>query len=229
VSSSITTEVSRDAADGQPGDEIDLEDFLGVADKETILQIDALFRVAYYHRLELSYFELRRRGQKTLQRDIDFGDETFPAGTDVETIMGSEVLRFAYSYSLMRDSQKELGVTAGLSYARFETGLVADATQQAERVIVEAPLPTLGIFGSVALGRNWRLNADINAFALDFDRFDGYMGYLNVGLDRKFGDRINAGFGYNFYGTRLSAKNEDLRGTFRMRHHGPKLTLGFVF
>jgi hypothetical protein len=129
----------------------------------------------------------------------------------------------------MRDSQKELGVTAGLSYARFETGLVADSTQQSERVVVDAVLPTIGMFGSVALGRKWRLGADINAFALDFDRYDGYMGYLNVGLDRKFGDRINVGFGYNFYGTRLSAKNEDLRGTFRMRHHGPKLTLGFIF
>jgi len=186
VSSSIDTRVIRDAADGQPGDELDLEDFLGVADKETIIQIDTLFRVAYYHRLELSYFELQRRGRKTLLRDINFGDEMFPAGTDVQTIMGSEVLRFAYSYSLMRDSQKELGVTAGISYARFETGLIADATQQAERVKIEAPLPTIGIFGSVAFGSKWRLNADINAFALDFDRYDG-------------------------------------------RHHGPKLTMGFVF
>ena len=229
VSSSINTEVSRDAADGQPGDELDLEDFLGIADNETIIQIDTLFRVAYYHRLELSYFELRRRGRKTLLRDINFGDEMFPAGTDVETIMESEVLRFAYSYSVMRDSQKELGVTAGLSYARFETGLVADATQQSERVKIEAPLPTIGIFGSVALGGKWRLSADANVFALDFDRYDGYIGYLNLGLDRKFGDRINVGFGYNFYGTRLSAKNEDLRGTFRMRHHGPKLYTGFIF
>ncbi len=229
ISSSITTEVSRDAADGQPGDKIDLEDFLGVADKETIIQIDTLFRVGYYHRFELGYFELRRRGQKTLLRDIDFGGETFPAGTDIETFIGSEVLRFAYSYSLMRDSQKELGVTAGLSYARFETGLVADATQQSERAIIDAVLPTIGMFGSVALGRKWRLSADSNVFALDFDRFDGYMGYLNLSLDRRFGDRINVGFGYNFYGTRLSAKNEELRGTFRMRHHGPKLTMGFVF
>lgn len=229
ISSSINTEVTRDAANGQPGDELDLEDFLGIADKETILQIDTLFRVAYFHRLELSYFELQRRGRKTLQRDINFGDEMFPAGTDVETFIGSEILRFAYSYSLMRDSQKELGVTAGLSYARFETGLVADATQQSERVTIDLALPTLGIFGSVALGRKWRLNMDINAFALDFDRYDGYMGYLNVGLERKFGDRINAGFGYNFYGTQLSSKNEDLRGTFRMRHHGPKLTMGFIF
>ena len=229
LNSSIETKVIRDAADGQPGDELDLEDFLGVADKETLIQLDALFRVAYYHRLELGYFELRRHGQKTLQRDIDFGGQTFLDGTDVETTFETEVIRLAYSYSLMRDEQKELGVTAGLSYSRFETALRANDTQQFERIIVEAPLPTLGVYGSVALGSTWRLNADVNVFALDFDRFDGYMSYLNLGLDRELGNGFNIGVGYSFYGTRLSAKNDDLRGTFRMRHHGPKLYMGFIF
>ena len=34
--STIDTEVMRDASGGQPGDEIDLEDFLGIADRETV-------------------------------------------------------------------------------------------------------------------------------------------------------------------------------------------------
>jgi len=205
--STIDTEVIRDASGGQPGDEIDLEDFLGIADRETIFQLDALFRVAYYHRFELGYFELQRRSPTTLERDVNFGDQTFLAGTEVETSMKTEVVRLAYSYSLMRDQQKELGVTAGLSYSRFETTLRAEATQQAEQLEVKVPLPTLGIFGSAALGNKWRLGADIQVFALD----------------------ISAGIGYTFYGLRLEAKDEDLRGTFRMRHYGPKLYLSFLF
>ena len=227
--STIDTEVIRDASDGQPGDELDLEDFLGVADRETIFQLDALFRVGYYHRLELGYFELRRRSHTTLERDVNFGDETFLAGTEVDTSIASQVVRLAYSYSLMRDQQKELGVTAGISYSHFETGLSAEGTQQSERLKVEVPLPTMGVFGSVTLGSNWRLGADIHLFALDFDRYDGYMTYLSLGLDRKFGDVIAAGLGYNFYGLRLEAKNADLRGTFRMQQHGPKLYLSFLF
>ncbi len=227
--STIDTEVIRDASAGQPGDEIDLEDFLGIADRETIFQLDALFRIGYYHRLELGYFELQRRSPTTLERDVNFGDQTFLAGTEVETSMQTEVLRLAYSYSIMRDQQKELGVTAGLSYSRFETALRAEATQQAEQLEVEVPLPTLGVFGSVALGSKWRLGADIQVFALDFDRYDGFMSYLSLGLDRKFGDVISLGLGYTFYGLRLEAKDEDLRGTFRMRHYGPKLYLSFLF
>jgi hypothetical protein len=227
--STIDTEVIRDASAGQPGDEIDLEDFLGIADRETIFQLDALFRIGYYHRLELGYFELQRRSPTTLERDVNFGDQTFLAGTEVETSMETEVVRLAYSYSIMRDQQKELGVTAGLSYSRFETAISAEATQQAEQLEVKVPLPTLGIFGSVALGSEWRLGADIQVFALDFDRYDGFMSYLSLGLDRKFGDVISLGLGYTFYGLRLEAKDEDLRGTFRMRHYGPKLYLSFLF
>ena len=227
--SSIDTEVTHDASDGQPGDELDLEDFLGVADRETIFQLDALFRVAYYHRLELSYFELRRNARKTLERDINFGDETFLEGTEVETSIESLYVRLAYSYSLMRDQQKELGVSAGLTYSRFETGLRADATQQSERTKVNAPLPTIGVFASVAVGKKWRLGADIDVFALDFDRYDGYMAYLNLGFDRRFGDVIGAGIGYNYYVTSLNAKDDDLQGTFKLRHHGPKLYLSFLF
>lgn len=229
LNNSIDTKVIRDAADGQPGDEVDLEEVLGIPDKETTFQLDALFRVTYFHRFELSYFELRRRSLKILTRDIEFGDETFVAGTEVESNMESDFVRLAYSYSLMRDRQKELGVTAGLTYVRFETALNANDTQQSEHLKVKAPLPTIGIFGSVALGSTWRLSADVNVFALDFDRYDGFMAYLNLDIGRKFGGNMGAGIGYNFYGVRLNAKDDNLRGTFRMRNYGPKLYLSFLF
>ena len=175
----------------------------------------------------LRAFSARRHHEA--EREINFGDETFDAGTDVETNMESELVRLVYSSSLMRDQQKELGVSAGVSYSLFETGLSAEATLQSERLKVNVPLPTLGVFGSVALGSNWRLGADIHLFALDFDHYNGYMSYLNLGLDRKISDVIRAGIGYNFYGLRLETKDEDLRGTFRMRHYGPKPYVSMLF
>ncbi len=229
LSSSTDTKIIRDAENGEPGDEINLEEVLGVADRETIAQFDVYFRAAYHHRFEIGYFELLRRSTKTLENDIDFGDQTFIAGTDVDIGVTSKVMRFAYSYSLMRDQQKELGVTAGLTYSRFETSVFAESTLQYERLRADALVPTVGVFGSVALGDNWRLGADINAFSLDFDRFEGYTAYVNAGLDRKFGDNISAGIGYSFYGTRLKARDAELRGLFRLRHHGPKLTLSVSF
>ncbi len=143
--------------------------------------------------------------------------------------MRSEVLRLAYSYSLMRDMQKEVGVSIGVSFSQFETGLTASATNQSERITLDAPLPTMGAFGSVAVGSNWRLAAEIQLFVFDFDNYDGYMTYLDLGFERRFGDVLGVGIGYSYYGVRLEAKEDDSRGTLEVRHHGPKLTVSLNF
>jgi outer membrane scaffolding protein for murein synthesis (MipA/OmpV family) len=226
---SIDTRILRDASDGARGDDVDLEDTLGITDSQTVAQFDALYRIGSYHRLEVGYFELLRSAIVTAQRDIQFGDQLFPAGADLQTSVSSRVLRLAYAYSLMRDNQKELGVRVGLSYSRLKTTLRADGLEAAEYARVEAPLPTFGIFGRLPLGTHWQLGADVDLFALEFDRYDGYMAYLSLGLERELGENLDAGFGYNFYGMRLRAKDEDLRGTLRIRHQGPKLYLSVKF
>lgn len=227
--SASETKVRRDAENGTPGEIVDLEEVLGIADRETVYYFDSVFRLARFHRLELSYFDLQRRSPKILEQDVQFGEQEFLAGTEVETTMSSEVARFAYSYSLMRDEQKEVGVSAGLSYSRLETRMVATATQEAELQAVDALVPTIGIFGSVALGAQSRLSVDINAFALDFDQFDGYTAFINVGLDRKFSEHLAAGLGYSFYGLRLKSQDDSLRGSLSLRHYGPKLYLSAFF
>ncbi|MDH3779062.1 MAG: MipA/OmpV family protein, partial [Gammaproteobacteria bacterium] len=57
---SIDTKILRDASDGARGDDVDLEDTLGITDSQTVAQFDALYRIGSYHRLEVGYFELLR-------------------------------------------------------------------------------------------------------------------------------------------------------------------------
>ena len=158
-----------------------------------------------------------------------FGDQFYPEGTNVGVSSESQRLRLAYGYSLMRDGQKELGLTGGLTYTKFEAEVQVDNQQQPERVRVEALLPTIGVFGSVPFGDKWRLGADIDLFALDFDRYEGYMAYLTLDLERRFNEHFGAGLGYNFYGMRLKSKNRDLDGTLRTRYQGPKVYLNVRF
>jgi outer membrane protein len=225
----IETQVERDGPDGQRGDELDLEEFLGVADRQTMTQFDVFFRTAFYHRLQLGYFELSRNSPATLQRGVNFGEQSYPSDTAVTTSTELEMWRFGYTYFLMRDAQKELGLTAGVSQARFQLGVTADGEERTENARVDAPLPTLGVHGSVALGSRWQLNADIDVFLLDADRYEGYMAYLSLNLERDLGKHFSAGVGYNYYGMRLSSRDEDLRGLFKTRFFGPKLYLSTRF
>ncbi len=229
-SSQIDSKLLLDATDAQPGDDLEVEDFLGVADKKTVAHFEVFYRVAFYHRFDLRYFELHRAAATTLQRDIWFGDSFYPEGTNISTRAKSRLLRLGYSYSLMRDGQKELGLTAGLTQLNYDAKVQTDDVQNdAERVQVETILPTIGVFGSAPLGNKWRLGANVDLFALGFDRYEGYMAYLALNLEHRFNDNFGAGLSYNFYGIRLQSKNDDLNGTLRIRYHGPVLYLSARF
>lgn len=228
-SSRLSTDIRRDASSGSSGDEVNFEDFLGNSDDELVLQTEIQYRIGFFHRLKASYFEADRALLSTLQQDFVFGDEVFRAGTEVATRIDTRRLSLLYGYSLMRDSQKELGVQAGIVYNRTVLDIVAPDTQQAESATVNAPLPTTGVFGSLALGESWEFGAEIGIFALDVDRYSGYSGHASLTLDRLVGDSAALGVGFDYFVTRLTSGDDDLRGLMRSRHFGPKFYLSWIF
>jgi hypothetical protein len=94
---------------------------------------------------------------------------------------------------------------------------------------VSAPLPTVGLFGSLALGESWEFGAEVGIFALDLDRYSGYSGQASLTLDRMLGESIELGIGFDYYVTRLDSQDEDLRGLLRSRNYGPKIYVGWIF
>jgi hypothetical protein len=129
----------------------------------------------------------------------------------------------------MRDAQKELGVQGGLMFTRIELSVVAEDTGQAEQASIDAPLPTIGIFGSVALGMRWELGLDAGLFALDFDRYTGYSGHVSLTLERRIKESFAIGIGYEYYVTRLESTDSELRGLLRARNTGPRAYLSWEF
>jgi outer membrane protein len=229
LSSSISTTVEQRTGDGQPQDTTDLENLLRAADNKTFLQFDTRFRINFFHQVQVGYFALRRESGTTLVDDLTFDGQFYDAGTEIQTDTEFSLLRVAYAYSLMRDGQKELGVKAGLSLARFDIDLGEVGSQEAQHLSVRAPMPTFGALGSLTLGQNWSLGADLNFFVGDFDRYNGYMAYFALDLERKFGEVFRAGVGYNVYALRLTAKDENLGGQLDLRIHGPKAYISFTF
>ena len=215
--------IVRDAQDGSPGDEIDLEDVLGVSENETVMQLDMIYRISDFHRLELGYFELTREGNRTLEQDIRVADTVFSAGTAVQSRFKTEILRFSYAYSLMNDAQKELGVMAGMHINNNIGEIVSPLTGELERTDISTPLPVIGLHGSVELGQHSTLGARAQVFALEFDRYDGHMIYLMLDWQRRFGNGFSAGVAYQLYATRLDSTEADVIGRLESDHHGPSI------
>lgn len=226
---SVSTKVTRDTSDGVPGFETDVESILGAPDKKTALQLDANVRIGNYHRLEFGYFELGRDSTTTLPDDLTFGDELFPAGTIVDTRVDARIFRAGYSYSLIRDNQKELAVMAGVHFAEFEGDISSDTSGQAERSSAGTPLPVIGAHASIFIGERTKIGAKVQIFRTDFDRYEGSLNYAVLDVEHRISGAIGVGLSYNFYGMKLSSNESGVNGYLKVRHHGPAafFTIGY--
>jgi outer membrane protein len=226
---SINSKLSRDTADGIPGFEIDLEDVLGETDEQTVTQWDLIWRIGQHHQIEAGYFELARQGLVTLEDDLQFGDVLFPAGTVIKSRTDYSSLRLGYTFYLMRDAQKELGVMAGIHVTDFSTDIVAAGIGETARSRSNTPLPYVGVNGAVFLGEKTTLSARLHFFWTEFDEHEGFLSFAALDLERRFGDNFSVGIGYNFYGTNLSSHDDDLNGDLKIRHRGPVLFMSLGF
>ncbi len=225
----ISTKVRRDTVDGSPGFETDIEDILGAADEKTVLQLDANVRIGNYHRLEFGYFKLRRDSVTTLTDDLSFGDEVFPEGSILNTNIDARIFRAGYGYSLIRDAQKELGVMAGFHIAETDVKLNSSATGQSERSNSSTPLPVIGAYASVFLGDKTTVDAKVQIFRTDFDRYEGSLNFASLDIQRRVTKAISVGVGYNYYRMKLSSNEDSVNGYIKLRHHGPLAFLAYGF
>jgi len=193
------------------------------------LQLDAIVRLNGFHRFEFGYFDLSRNSSLILNNDIEFGGETFPAGTNVNLRSDVRVARVSYAFSIMHDAQKELGVMAGVHLSRLNTEIFAPDTGQRERSTASTPLPVIGVHGSIALGTKTFLGARVQIFRMHFDHYEGSMNYVNLGLQHMLGNTMSLGVGYNFYDMKLDSDHNAINGKIEIRHHGPFVFLGAHF
>jgi outer membrane scaffolding protein for murein synthesis (MipA/OmpV family) len=220
---STSSTVGRETADGRPGFETPLEDVLGVADSKTVPQFDATIRIGHYHRLEFGYFELERNSAKVLEQDIVFDGVNFPAGTAIRTSVDAQVFRAGYSYSLLRDAQKELGFMIGLHITDFAVDVASSTGPETGGTRANTPLPVIGAHATIHLGKKTSIGAKAQFFRTDFDRYEGSMNYLSLDVQHRFGRGFSFGLGYNFYGLKLTASGDRSDGYVDVRHHGPAL------
>ena len=223
------TKVVRDASSGIPGFEIDIEDILGASEDETVLQVESIIRLGNYHRLEFGYFELGRDSSTTLDRDVSLGDSFFPEGTQIDTEVDASIYMAGYSYSLIRDSQKELGIMAGIHFSDFDLILRSSTTDQIEQTSGNTPLPVIGVHAAVFIGNKTTIAGKAQIFRTDFNNFEGSLNYAALDVQYRFTKAMSAGIGYNYYGMQLSSEKSSVNGTFKVRHHGPTAYLSFGF
>lgn len=219
-------------ATARPGTEVKLEDELDLSDRKGTPYINLGMRLGENWRIELEYYSLKRDATKTLTRQIDWGDITFPLNTTVNTQFDSTVYRITGGWSFLKNQQAEAGLGFGLHITDFTTqlsGTVAGVGFQREAHDALVPLPTVGLYGSYFVAPQVLLRGRVDFLSLKYQDYDGrlmnWMGAVDWRVTKNFG----VGVGYRYVDYKLEATKSDFTGEVQYKFRGPTIYVNGAF
>lgn len=223
------TIVRIDSSGGGLGTVVDFEETLNVESDAEVGRLDGYYRFNPRHRIDFSYFKIDRDGTVTLLDDIDFGDEEFDAGAEVDTVNNVEIFKISYSYSFIHVRQFEFGIGAGLHVSTVTFGLDAPDLDTEERVEGTAPLPVFNFRGRYNFTPKLSLNGKFEWFFLEFEDYEGSFTDSVFTLEHQTFKNVGFGAGINRLNSTLSADDGDLRGEVESSTYGYLLFVNVGF
>lgn len=230
------SDVRLDGETTGTGTDIDWESEFDLPDHDRF-RIDGFWRFAERHKVRLMYFENNRSATRTLSRDVDFGDTTFPVNLEVDARLDTRILELAYEYAFMKRDNLELAGSFGIHNIRVEAALRGDVSgpggggsSELEEVGEgDGPLPVLGVHFLWDMGANFFFDGQAQFFFAEIDNYDGSLEDYKVSVTWMPLRNVGIGVGYNQFVTRLDVEKNAFTGKLRIGYGGPMafFTIGF--
>jgi hypothetical protein len=219
------------------GDDVNFDDTFGIGDFDRF-RAEASWRIAPRHVLRAMYFQNNRHGTRSIERDVEFQDETFPVGATVNASSELTIAQVSYDYAFLRRENYEIAGGIGIHYVDMDLKLDATVTaqgNQASRSLdagasTAAPLPVLGLRGVWRLADSFYIAGQIQYFYLEFDPYAGSLIDLKATAVWQVTDHVGVGLGYNDFGFRFDIKDRgDFDGRLRWDYGGAVVFATFMF
>jgi hypothetical protein len=219
------------------GTDVDYDDTFGIGDFDRF-RADLSWRIAPRHVLRGMYFQNNRHATRSLEREVDFQDETFPVGATVDARSNLTVAQLSYEYAFVRRDNYELAGGIGIHYVDMELSLDATISAQGNQASrradagasTSAPLPVLGLRGLWRLPHNFYITALAQYFYLQLDPYSGSLIDLKASVVWQATDHFGIGIGYNDFGFRFDIEDRgDFDGRLRWDYGGAMAFATFMF
>ena len=221
------TNASLDSETLGKGTDIDFEDDLGLVANQNRARLDGYWRFAHKHRLDFAIYYYNRTADRTIDRQIEWGDVTYDVGAELHPEVKFQFFKLNYKYSFVRTQKLEFAFSAGLSTIRTETELAGQGTvsggveesfqKKANSLLV--PIPVLGLYGEWRMVRNLYLRGGVEYLAVNVSGWEGSVKDLRASLDWYPFKHFGFGVGYNIF--RIDGtKDADSVFDFRYEYSG---------
>jgi hypothetical protein len=188
---------------------INLEDTLGLDSSMFIFRGDVDYRFSrnLRHRLDLSYAGYFRSAERTLQEDIEIGDDVLVAGTTVETTFNFQIIKLLYSWSFIQDARVDLAFGGGFYIAPINLKIKSLTSEQKAEVIT-VPLPVLDVRADVLIAPKLYLRERIDIFYLAGGNFSGGILDMALGLEYRIWKHIGVGVDFESFRFGVESKGD---------------------
>jgi hypothetical protein len=194
---------------------VDLEDDFDLPKSVSVLRLDGYFRLSKAHRIEWTYFDLKRDGSATLvDRDVQIGDVVFPIQYRVASEWKFSVIKASYTYSFINTAKYEFYLGGGLNIRNISfgfTGVGSVLGTTDTRVFDDngkLPLPTLTVGMQYNVSDKLSIRFRTESFFIGINDTSGRWQDTYALVDYRIGDRVGIGGGVNVF-------NIDVEGGLR--------------
>lgn len=227
------TQVEVGSNNGNFGNMIDFEKDLGFKKNTQSFAASFEWRISRRSRLGSEYYYLDRTSTKTLQKDIEFGDHTYPVDGRVSAFFDNQIIRIYYGYAFVSKPTYEIGALIGAHVMLIDVGLRLEGQTQGvefhDDFGVTAPLPDIGVWGEFVLGKKVGLYANFNYFALKVNDIDGRILSYNLSVLYNVYKNFSLTAGFTGLNIRVDAEKERLNGFFKWGYNGPTIAAVYTF
>jgi hypothetical protein len=206
------------------GSKVDFNEAIGGGDAYRF-RLDGQWRWADRHKVRFSAFDLSRSKTRTIDEEIEWGDQVYPVNAKVDFEHDFYVIEAVYDYSFLRRENYEIAASAGLHWTGFSASLKVKATdttaQRKEDASVDMPLPVFGLRGVWSLTHNFWLEAAAQYFALSIDEYDGNLQDYRIFVTWQPHKWVGFGLGYNAFKVDVDVDADNFNGSLDWNYDGP--------
>lgn len=159
---SISSEVKFSGR--QEGTLIDVTRDLGVKDQSTF-EVRASVQLGLGHKIRLGYTHLRYTGERTITREIRFGNTTYPRATVLHTSLKGAYYSGDYELDFFKGSSGYVGAIFGAKLFDLDAVLVAPNRGDRDVETARVPVPVVGVVGQGYYGR-FSAGAELSGFTI---------------------------------------------------------------
>lgn len=229
------TTLSLNGTAGTVGGEVNLEQDLGLRSSDRF-RVDANWRISGRHHLRAMYFDYGNSRSKTLERELEIGDTTYPVNVTVEAGLSTTIYELAYEYAFLEREKWELLGSVGAHVARFSFRISGNGNvggqpvnARTEAASATAPLPVVGLRYIWRFAPKWYLEAQGQYFTVSIDDVDGEIIDLRAGVNWMITDHFGIGAGWNRFSTDVDVSKARFNGSLDWRYSGAQIYLTASF